>query len=93
MMFNLDLKSCEECNPPNNTWVICLLEDKVSENKKMRSSYYNKGVFWDNASSHAEGLECATYTYNDKTDECDVPTSDWKVIFWCKADFNVEEVI
>jgi len=85
-IFGLDVVSfnVEDALPPKRSYVIAKLVDSVSKKAKLRSSYYDNGVFWDSESSHASGIE-------HSSSECDDEETliyNWEVVSWFKADFS-----
>lgn len=50
----------EEASPPKSSYVVVKLVDSVSGKVKIRSAYYENGVFWDSESSQACGIETSS---------------------------------
>lgn len=58
-MFGLNYKefSVLDCLPPNRSKIIVDLFDTVSGKHEVVSSYFEDGVFWEDAGSKACGIE------------------------------------
>jgi len=80
-VFGIEHKEYEvtECLPPNNSFVIVDLYDTVSKKHKVKSAYFDNGVFWEDSGSKSQGIE-----HNSKIVSSGEFLFNWKVVKWAK---------
>lgn len=56
-LFNTEPFILNKLGPANKSWVICAMVSKKVNDIKIRTAYYENGVFWENSGSKAVNID------------------------------------
>lgn len=85
MEISIRFFDVKKFQPPNKANVIAIVKDLVTGKEMIESSFFEDGVFWNDASSQAQGIERSSQDYNN------VYSYDYKVIAWAPSEINKGE--